>query len=49
MKMVHIYLEAEFFFWTAYLIIVRGNSLSSAAYTWVSNAHCMASTYTRFC
>jgi len=35
MKMRHIYLEVELFSWTAYLIIARGNSLNSAAYTWV--------------
>jgi hypothetical protein len=49
MKMVHIYVQAELFFWTAYLIVFRRISLSSAAYTWVSKVHCMESTHIQVC
>jgi hypothetical protein len=46
----HIYSKAEFpVFYTAHLETVQGISLSCIAYTWISEAQCMKTTYIRFC
>jgi len=45
-KIVSIYSKAEFpVFYTAHLKTVQGNSLSCIAYMWISDAHCMKTTY----